>query len=98
MYIQTIETLYTLREGILDAPELADLASVLGWKYPAFRGGGMRYVQGIGPEKFEATRQDLERKYSRRFAIPASGTGKETAGSAFHVRSRRQDFEPGLVE
>ncbi len=72
MYIQTIETLHTLREGVLDAPELADLASVLGWKYPAFRGGVMRYVHLIGPEKFEVTRQDLEKKYGRRFAIPAS--------------------------
>jgi 3-hydroxyacyl-CoA dehydrogenase / enoyl-CoA hydratase / 3-hydroxybutyryl-CoA epimerase len=72
MYIQTIETLNALREGILDAPELADLASVLGWKYPAFRGGVMRYVHVVGPEKFEATRQDLEQKYGRRFAIPAS--------------------------
>jgi 3-hydroxyacyl-CoA dehydrogenase/enoyl-CoA hydratase/3-hydroxybutyryl-CoA epimerase len=75
MYIQTIETLHTLREGILDAPELADLASVLGWKFPAFRGGVMRYVHVIGPEKFEATRRDLERKYGRRFAIPASVSG-----------------------
>ena len=72
MYIQTIETLHALREGILEAPELADLASVLGWKYPAFRGGVMRYVHVVGPEKFEATRQDLERKHGRRFAIPAS--------------------------
>ena len=76
MYIQTIETLYTLREGILDAPELADLASVLGWKYPAFRGGVMRYVHVFGPERFEATRQDLESKYGRRFAIPAIVSGK----------------------
>jgi 3-hydroxyacyl-CoA dehydrogenase / enoyl-CoA hydratase / 3-hydroxybutyryl-CoA epimerase len=73
--IQTIETLHALREGVLDAPELADLASVLGWKYPAFRGGVMRYVHVVGPEKFEATRQDLERKYGRRFAIPVSGSG-----------------------
>jgi 3-hydroxyacyl-CoA dehydrogenase / enoyl-CoA hydratase / 3-hydroxybutyryl-CoA epimerase len=75
MYIQTIETLHTLREGILDAPELADLASVLGWKYPAFRGGVMRYVHLIGPEKFEAARQNLEEKYGRRFAIPAGVSG-----------------------
>jgi 3-hydroxyacyl-CoA dehydrogenase / enoyl-CoA hydratase / 3-hydroxybutyryl-CoA epimerase len=70
MYIQTIETLHALREGIIEAPELADLASVLGWKYPAFRGGVMRYVHVIGPEKFEARRQDLEFKYGPRFAIP----------------------------
>ena len=72
MYIQTIETLHTLREGIIEAPELADLASVSGWKYPAFRGGVMRYIHVIGPEKFEATRQDLETKYGRRFSIPPS--------------------------
>jgi 3-hydroxyacyl-CoA dehydrogenase / enoyl-CoA hydratase / 3-hydroxybutyryl-CoA epimerase len=76
MYIQTIETLHTLREGVLEAPELADLASVLGWKYPAFRGGVMRYVHLIGPEKFEATRQDLESKYGRRFAIPVTVSGR----------------------
>jgi 3-hydroxyacyl-CoA dehydrogenase / enoyl-CoA hydratase / 3-hydroxybutyryl-CoA epimerase len=75
MYIQTIETLHALREGVLDAPELADLASVLGWKYPAFRGGVMRYVHVVGPEKFEATRQDLETKYGCRFAIPGNVSG-----------------------
>jgi 3-hydroxyacyl-CoA dehydrogenase/enoyl-CoA hydratase/3-hydroxybutyryl-CoA epimerase len=76
IYIQTIETLHTLREGIIEAPELADLGSVLGWKYPAFRGGVMRYVHVVGPEKFEATRQELEAKYGRRFAIPTSASGK----------------------
>jgi 3-hydroxyacyl-CoA dehydrogenase/enoyl-CoA hydratase/3-hydroxybutyryl-CoA epimerase len=74
MYIQTIETLHALREGIIEAPELADLASVLGWKYPAFRGGVMRYVHVIGTEKFEATRQGLERTHGRRFAIPSAGS------------------------
>ena len=79
MAIQTIETLYTLREGIIEAPELADLASVLGWKYPAFRGGVMRYVHVVGPEKFEALRQELETKYGRRFAIPPSASNRYPA-------------------
>jgi 3-hydroxyacyl-CoA dehydrogenase / enoyl-CoA hydratase / 3-hydroxybutyryl-CoA epimerase len=73
MFIQTIETLHTLREGIIDAPERADLASVLGWRYPAFRGGVMRVVHVIGPEKFEATRQELQAKFGPRFAIPTQG-------------------------
>ena len=76
MYIQTIETLHALREGIIEAPELADLASVLGWKYPAFRGGVMRYIHVAGTEKFEMTRQDLEAKHGPRFAIPAGVSGK----------------------
>jgi 3-hydroxyacyl-CoA dehydrogenase/enoyl-CoA hydratase/3-hydroxybutyryl-CoA epimerase len=69
-YIQTVETLHTLKEGIIAEPETADLASVLGWRYPAFRGGPMRYLENTGKERFEATRQGLEKKFGRRFALP----------------------------
>jgi 3-hydroxyacyl-CoA dehydrogenase/enoyl-CoA hydratase/3-hydroxybutyryl-CoA epimerase len=69
-YIQTVETLHTLKEGIIAEPETADLASVLGWRYPIFRGGVMRYLEDTGKERFEATRQDLEKKFGPRFALP----------------------------
>jgi 3-hydroxyacyl-CoA dehydrogenase / enoyl-CoA hydratase / 3-hydroxybutyryl-CoA epimerase len=69
-YIQTVETLHTLKEGIIAEPEAADLASVLGWRYPVFRGGPMRYLENTGKERFEATRQNLEKKVGRRFALP----------------------------
>ncbi|MBV8100522.1 MAG: hypothetical protein JOZ31_15345 [Verrucomicrobia bacterium] len=69
-YIQTVETLRTLKEGIIAEPESADLASVLGWRYPVFRGGPMRYLENTGTERFEATRQGLEKKFGRRFALP----------------------------
>lgn len=69
-YIQTVETLHTLKEGIIAEPETADLASVLGWRYPVFRGGTMRYLENTGKERFEATRQSLEKKFGRRFALP----------------------------
>ncbi len=69
-YIQTVETLHTLKEGIIAEPETADLASVLGWRYPIFRGGVMRYLEDTGKERFEATRQGLEKKFGPRFALP----------------------------
>jgi 3-hydroxyacyl-CoA dehydrogenase / enoyl-CoA hydratase / 3-hydroxybutyryl-CoA epimerase len=69
-YIQTVETLHTLKEGIIAEPETADLASVLGWRYPIFRGGVMRYLEDTGKQRFEATRQSLEKKFGRRFALP----------------------------
>ena len=69
-YIQTVETLHTLEEGIIPEPESADLASVLGWRYPVFRGGTMRYLDNAGKERFEAIRQSLEKKFGRRFALP----------------------------
>ena len=69
-YIQTVETLHTLKEGIIAEPETADLASVLGWRYPIFRGGVMRYLENTGKERFEATRRGLEKKFGPRFALP----------------------------
>jgi 3-hydroxyacyl-CoA dehydrogenase/enoyl-CoA hydratase/3-hydroxybutyryl-CoA epimerase len=69
-HIQTVETLHTLKEGIIAEPETADLASVLGWRYPIFRGGVMRYLENTGKERFEATRRGLEKKFGPRFALP----------------------------
>ena len=49
--IQTIEALHAIREGILEDAAMADLASVLGWSYPASRGGVMTYPDFIGPRR-----------------------------------------------
>jgi 3-hydroxyacyl-CoA dehydrogenase/enoyl-CoA hydratase/3-hydroxybutyryl-CoA epimerase len=68
--IQTIETLHALRESILDDPETADLASVLGWSYPAFRGGVMRYMDDLGEERFRRICQSFESRHGPRFAVP----------------------------
>ena len=69
-YIQTVETLHTLKEGIIADPETADLASVLGWRYPTFLGGPMQFLKGVGAERFETTRRGLEIKFGCRFALP----------------------------
>jgi 3-hydroxyacyl-CoA dehydrogenase / enoyl-CoA hydratase / 3-hydroxybutyryl-CoA epimerase len=69
-YIQTVETLCTLKEDIIANPETADLASVLGWRYPVFRGGAMAFLKDVGEDRFEATRRSLEAKFGRRFALP----------------------------
>jgi 3-hydroxyacyl-CoA dehydrogenase / enoyl-CoA hydratase / 3-hydroxybutyryl-CoA epimerase len=69
-HIQTLETLHTLKEGIITEPGTADLASVLGWRYPIFRGGVMRYPENMGKDRFEGIRQDLEKKFGSRFALP----------------------------
>ena len=69
-YIQTVETLQTLQEGIIADPETADLASVLGWRYPVYRGGAMRFLKDVGEDRFHATCRSLEAKFGRRFALP----------------------------
>jgi 3-hydroxyacyl-CoA dehydrogenase / enoyl-CoA hydratase / 3-hydroxybutyryl-CoA epimerase len=68
--IQTLEALHATREGILEDAAMADLASVLGWNYPAHRGGVMSYVDFIGRAEFERVRAGLQRKFGDRFALP----------------------------
>jgi 3-hydroxyacyl-CoA dehydrogenase / enoyl-CoA hydratase / 3-hydroxybutyryl-CoA epimerase len=68
--IQTIEALHAIREGIIEDIAMADLASVLGWSYPAGRGGVMSYLDFIGREEFERVRSRLQERFGRRFAMP----------------------------
>jgi 3-hydroxyacyl-CoA dehydrogenase/enoyl-CoA hydratase/3-hydroxybutyryl-CoA epimerase len=68
--IQTIEALHATREGILEDAAMADLASVLGWSYPASRGGVMTYPDFIGWDEFERVRNRLQEKFGNRFAMP----------------------------
>jgi len=69
--IQTIEALHAMREGIIEDAAMADLASVLGWSYPAGRGGVLNYLNLIGREEFERVRVRLQQKFGDRFAMPA---------------------------
>jgi 3-hydroxyacyl-CoA dehydrogenase/enoyl-CoA hydratase/3-hydroxybutyryl-CoA epimerase len=68
--IQTIEALHAMREGIIQDPAMADLASVLGWSYPAHRGGVISYIDFVGRTEFERLRTGLQQKFGERFALP----------------------------
>jgi 3-hydroxyacyl-CoA dehydrogenase/enoyl-CoA hydratase/3-hydroxybutyryl-CoA epimerase len=65
--IQTIEALHSIKEGIIEDPSMADLASVLGWSYPAFRGGVISYRE---TPNFDGICADLTGKFGERFEIP----------------------------
>jgi 3-hydroxyacyl-CoA dehydrogenase / enoyl-CoA hydratase / 3-hydroxybutyryl-CoA epimerase len=68
---QSIEALHAMREGIVDDAAIADLASVLGWSYPAARGGVLAYLDYLGHLEFERVRVQLQEKFGARFAMPA---------------------------
>ena len=68
--IQTIEALHAMREGIIEDAAMANLASVLGWSYPAGRGGVMDYIDFIGRDEFERVCRRLQEKFGDRFAMP----------------------------
>jgi 3-hydroxyacyl-CoA dehydrogenase/enoyl-CoA hydratase/3-hydroxybutyryl-CoA epimerase len=70
LVIQSLEAMHALKEGILDDPDLGDLAAVLGWNYPPCLGGPFGYVNLVGHEVFTATYQALTAKCGERFRSP----------------------------
>jgi 3-hydroxyacyl-CoA dehydrogenase/enoyl-CoA hydratase/3-hydroxybutyryl-CoA epimerase len=69
--IQSIEALHAMREGIIEDPSAADLASVLGWSYPACRGGVIAYLDQVGRTEFERSCIALQKKFGDRFVVPS---------------------------
>jgi 3-hydroxyacyl-CoA dehydrogenase/enoyl-CoA hydratase/3-hydroxybutyryl-CoA epimerase len=70
--IQTIEALHAQNEGIIADSAMIDLASVLGWSYPAFRGGVASY-RCENPD-FENLCAELKSRFGSRFDFPGPGT------------------------
>jgi enoyl-CoA hydratase/carnithine racemase len=66
--VQTIEALHCAKEGIVHDPDIADLASVLGWNYPAGRGGVFSYAHDV--DGFSQICAKLQKKFGDRFALP----------------------------
>ena len=68
-YIQAIETLCTLHEGVIPDLATADLASVLGWCFPDYRGGVMRAMAGPGESAFASVCFRLAEQFGPRFQL-----------------------------
>jgi 3-hydroxyacyl-CoA dehydrogenase/enoyl-CoA hydratase/3-hydroxybutyryl-CoA epimerase len=68
--IQSIEAMHAIRDGVIEDGSLADLASVLGWSYPAGRGGVISYIEHVGREEFERVCIALQTRFGDRFVIP----------------------------
>jgi 3-hydroxyacyl-CoA dehydrogenase/enoyl-CoA hydratase/3-hydroxybutyryl-CoA epimerase len=71
LYVQSLEAIRTLEEGIVARPIDADLAAVLGWGYPAHLGGVFSYVDRIGAAPFARRAAEYANRFGGRFAPPA---------------------------
>lgn len=68
VYVQVLQARRCLAEGVLADPAMGDVASILGWGFPAFTGGVFSYVEFAGPDVFERERDRLATAYGERFA------------------------------
>ncbi|NBS66183.1 MAG: hypothetical protein EBT33_17900 [Betaproteobacteria bacterium] len=72
LYIQALETIRCLDEGVLESVRDANIGSIFGWGFPAWAGGSLQFVNHVGLARFTARAQELAALYGDRFQPPES--------------------------
>lgn len=70
LFIQSIETVRCLEEGVLQNTADANLGSIFGWGYAPFNGGTLQFINAYGLDKFVRRAEELVTDYGARFAPP----------------------------
>jgi 3-hydroxyacyl-CoA dehydrogenase/enoyl-CoA hydratase/3-hydroxybutyryl-CoA epimerase len=85
LFIEVIESIKCLDEGVLRSVPDANLGSIYGIGFPYWTGGVLQYVDGYegGPAGFVARARELAEKYGERFTPPASVVAMAEAGGVY---------------
>jgi 3-hydroxyacyl-CoA dehydrogenase / enoyl-CoA hydratase / 3-hydroxybutyryl-CoA epimerase len=70
MFIQSIETVRCMEEGVLTSVPDANLGSIFGWGYAPFHGGTLQFINAYGVKAFVERAQALASAYGERFDVP----------------------------
>jgi 3-hydroxyacyl-CoA dehydrogenase/enoyl-CoA hydratase/3-hydroxybutyryl-CoA epimerase len=70
MFIQSIETVRCMEEGVLTAAIDGDVGAILGWGFPPFLGGPIGQIHSRGIAAVVGDCEELARRHGPRFAPP----------------------------
>ncbi|ANS27105.1 enoyl-CoA hydratase/isomerase family protein [Rhodococcus opacus] len=85
LFIEAVETVRCLEEGVLESTTDANVGSILGIGYPGWTGGVARYIDQYpgGIQGFVSRAQLLAARYGDRFLPPQLLLGKAATGGTF---------------
>jgi 3-hydroxyacyl-CoA dehydrogenase/enoyl-CoA hydratase/3-hydroxybutyryl-CoA epimerase len=72
LFVQAIETVRCVDEGVLSTSRDANIGSIFGIGFPAWTGGVLQYINGYGLPAFISRARELAEAYGDRFLPPAS--------------------------
>ena len=79
LFIESLESVRCMDEGVIDSVADANVGSILGIGFPGWTGGVLQYIDGYehpahgrGPVAFVARARELASRYGDRFLPPAS--------------------------
>jgi len=83
LFVQAIETVRCVEEGVLTSTADANVGSIFGIGFAAWTGGALQFINQYGVQDFVARAQYLAGQYGERFAPPALLLEKAAKGEAF---------------
>ncbi|MGD9946632.1 MAG: hypothetical protein AB7S98_25740 [Burkholderiaceae bacterium] len=87
LYIQAIETVRCLQEGVVLSTRDANIGSIFGWGFPSYTGGAAQFINHVGVSAFVARARELASRYGERFEPPALLLRHLEAGTPFQAGS-----------
>ena len=69
LYRQAVETARCLEENVLTTVHDANIGSIFGIGFPAWTGGAMQFIYGMGIETFEARAAELAQRFGAGFTL-----------------------------
>ena len=85
LFIESIETVKCLDEGVIESVADANIGSIFGIGFPGWTGGVLQYINGYegGPAGFVERARELAATYGERFEPPASLVEKAERGEVY---------------
>jgi 3-hydroxyacyl-CoA dehydrogenase/enoyl-CoA hydratase/3-hydroxybutyryl-CoA epimerase len=87
LFIQCIETVRCLEEGVLRNIPDGNIGSIFGWGFAPFKGGTLQFINDYGVKEFVARAKELHKNYGERFAVPALLEKMAAEGKEFEAQS-----------
>ncbi|MEQ9640011.1 MAG: 3-hydroxyacyl-CoA dehydrogenase NAD-binding domain-containing protein [Alphaproteobacteria bacterium] len=88
VYIQSVETARCMEENVVTDPRDADVGSIMGWGYPAFRGGVLSQIDMVGIDSFVEDCDRLAQQVGPRFAPPKLLRDMAANGRTFYPKAK----------
>lgn len=70
LYIQLLEAVKCMQEGVIEDPADGDVGAVFGVGFPAYTGGPFSYIDHLGAERVVRECAVLAKRYGERFKAP----------------------------
>jgi 3-hydroxyacyl-CoA dehydrogenase/enoyl-CoA hydratase/3-hydroxybutyryl-CoA epimerase len=90
LFVEAIEAVKCLDEGVIESVADANIGSIMGIGFPGWTGGVLQYINGYehpvhghGPSAFVARARELAQRYGERFQPPASLVTRAQRGESY---------------